>query len=218
MTEEHPQGFRECKDELSIGKVQQDFLIQVFGKEERPLLTTGGAQIKSLTGEGAEIVVTAVRIAAADTGYPLSVVTAGEKVLSNSLDPFETKLPECIGILLIIPAEEIGEMTLEDLMEGVSSPRKVSTGLCVLYGALRYSHILNYRERGESASREKRREFIEKACSIVFSIGTVGSVGREQLPFSMIQTHIKFTSICRNAYDLYDKITPITPDFSIIHD
>jgi hypothetical protein len=55
----------------------------------------------------------------------LPVVTAGEKVFSNSLDPFEAKLPECIGILLIIPAAEIGEMTLEDLMECVYSPRKV---------------------------------------------------------------------------------------------
>jgi len=95
-----------------MGKVQQDFLIQMFGKEERPLLATGGAQIKSLTGEGSKIVVTAVRIAAADTGYPLPVIAAGEKVLAYRLDPFETKLPECIGIFLIITAAEIGEMML----------------------------------------------------------------------------------------------------------
>jgi hypothetical protein len=112
MTEENPQGFRECKDELSMGKVQQDFLIQVFGKEERPLLTTGGSQIKSLTGEGAEIVVIAVRIAAADAGYPLPVISASEKVFAYRLDPFETRLPECIGIFLIITIAEIGEMTL----------------------------------------------------------------------------------------------------------
>jgi len=85
MTEEHPQGFRECKDELSMGKVQQDFLIQVLGKEECPFLTAGGAQIEPLTGEGAKIVVTAVRIAAADAGYPLAVIAAGEKVLANRL-------------------------------------------------------------------------------------------------------------------------------------
>lgn len=46
-------------------------------------------------------------------------------MFTNSLDPFETKLPEHIGIRLIIPATEIGEMTLEDLMVCVSSPRKV---------------------------------------------------------------------------------------------
>ena len=51
----------------------------------------------------------AVRIAAADAGYSLPVVTAGEKVFSNSLDPFEAKLPEIIGILLIIPATEEGK-------------------------------------------------------------------------------------------------------------
>jgi len=84
-----------------------------------------------------------VRIAAADTGYPLPVIAAGEKVISNCLDPFEAKLPECIGILLIIPAEEIGKMSLEDLMESVSSPRHVSTGLFMWYGPLRYSHIRN---------------------------------------------------------------------------
>jgi hypothetical protein len=124
-------------------KTQQDFLIQVFGKEECSFLAAGGTQIKPLAGERAEVVVTAVRIAAADAGYTLPVVTAGEKVLSNSLDPFEAKLPECIGILLIIPAAEIGEMTLENLMESVSSPRKVSTILAMWYGPLRYSHIWN---------------------------------------------------------------------------
>jgi hypothetical protein len=48
----------------------------------------------------------AVRIAAADTGYPLPVIAAGEKVLSNCLDPFEAKLPECIGIFLIINSRD----------------------------------------------------------------------------------------------------------------
>jgi hypothetical protein len=105
----------------------------MFGKEESSLLAAGGTQVKPLAGKRAEIVVTAVGISAADTGYPLPVIAAGEKVLSNSLDPFETKLPECIGILLIIPAAEIGEMTLEDLMEGVFSPRKVLRLLVFLY-------------------------------------------------------------------------------------
>jgi hypothetical protein len=84
----------------------------VFGKEERSFLAAGGTQIKPLTGERAEVVVTAVRIAAADAGYTLPVIAAGEKVLAYRLDPFETKLPECIGIFLIITAAEIGEMTL----------------------------------------------------------------------------------------------------------
>jgi hypothetical protein len=106
MAEEHPQGFRKSEDELSMGKTEEYFLIHVFGKEERSLLAAGGTQIKPLAGEGAEIVVTAVRIAAADTGYPLPVITAGEKVLSNCLDPFEAKLPECIGIFLIINSRD----------------------------------------------------------------------------------------------------------------
>ena len=105
----------------------------MFGKEESSLLAAGGTQVKPLAGKRAEIVVTAVRISAADTGYPLPVIAAGEKVLSNRLDPFETKLPECIGILLIIPAAEIGEMPFEDLMEGVFPPRKVLRLLVFLY-------------------------------------------------------------------------------------
>ena len=112
MAEEHPQGLRKGENELTMRKTQQYFLIQVFGKEESSLLAAGGTQVKPLAGEGAEIVVTAVRISAADTGYPLPVIAAGEKVLSNRLDPFETKLPECIGIFLIITAAEIGEMML----------------------------------------------------------------------------------------------------------
>ncbi|MBD3425700.1 MAG: hypothetical protein GF409_00555 [Candidatus Omnitrophica bacterium] len=97
----------------------------MFGKEESSLLAAGGTHVKSLAGKRAEIVVTAVRVSAADTGYPLPIIAAGEKVLANRLYPFETKLPECIGILLIVSAAEIGEMTLEDLMECVSSPREV---------------------------------------------------------------------------------------------
>lgn len=136
MAEEHSQDFWECKNELTMRKTEEDLLTQMLGKEESPLLAAGGTQIKPLIGEGAEIVVTAVRITTADAGYTLPVVTAGEKVLSNRLDPFETKLPECIGILLIIPAAEIGEMTLEDLMEGVSSPRKVFGLLLFQYGSI----------------------------------------------------------------------------------
>jgi len=94
-------------------KTEEDLLTQMLGEEESPFLTAGGAQVKPLAGERAEIVVTAVRISAADTGYPLPVIAAGEKVLANRLDPFETKLPECIGILPIIPAAEIGEMPFE---------------------------------------------------------------------------------------------------------
>ena len=94
----------------------------------------------------------AVRIAAADAGYSLPVVTAGEKVFSNSLDPFEAKLPEIIGILLIIPATEIGEMTLEDLMEGVSSPRKVFGLFVFQCGSILYTHIEYYCENVRFAS------------------------------------------------------------------
>ncbi len=122
-------------------KVQQDFLVQVFGKEERPLLATGGTHIKPLAGERAEIVVTAIRISAADTGCPSPIIVAGEKVFANRLDPFEAELPECIGIFLIIPAAEIGEMTLEDLMECVSSPVKLFGLLLFQCGSILYSHI-----------------------------------------------------------------------------
>jgi hypothetical protein len=77
----------------------------------------------------------------ADAGYTLPVVTAGEEVHSNSLDPFEATLSECIGILLIIAAAEIGKMMLEDLMESISSPRKVLWLLFFLYRSILYTHI-----------------------------------------------------------------------------
>ena len=48
---------------------------------------------------------TAFGIAAANPGYPFPVIATSEKVLVHHLDPFETKLSEGIGILLIIPAE-----------------------------------------------------------------------------------------------------------------
>jgi hypothetical protein len=99
----------------------------------------------------------AVRIAAADAGYSLPVVTAGEKLFSNSLDPFEAKLPEIIGILLIIPAAEIGEMTLKDLVEGVSSPRKVLGLLLFQYGSILYTHIEYYCENGADASEKTKK-------------------------------------------------------------
>ena len=135
-------------------KTQQDFLIQVFGKEERSFLAAGGTQIKPLTGEGAEVIVTTFRVTAADTSYPLPVIAAGEKVLTNRLDPFEAKLPECIGILLIIPVAEIGEMTLEDLMECVSSTWKVLGLLLFQYGSVLYAHIEYYCENGTDASEK----------------------------------------------------------------
>ena len=102
---------------------------------------------------------TAVRIATADAAYTLPVVAAGKKVLSNCLDPFEAKLPECIGILIIITAAEIGEMTLEDLMEGVSSQRKVLGLLLFMYGSILYTHIEYYCENVRFASPIEKIEF-----------------------------------------------------------
>ena len=113
-----------------------------------------GAQVKPLAGEGAEVIVTAFRIAAANTSYPLPVIAASEKVLSNCLDPFEAKLPECIGILPIIPVAEIGEMVFEDLIEGFSSPRKVFGFLLLQYGSILYTHIEYYCEQGTDASEK----------------------------------------------------------------
>ena len=43
VEEEHTKGFWEGKDKLAMRKAQQDFLIKVFGKEERPFLAAGGA-------------------------------------------------------------------------------------------------------------------------------------------------------------------------------
>jgi hypothetical protein len=100
--------------------------------------------------------VTAVRVTAADTGYPLPVITAGEKVFSNSLDPFEAKLPECIGIFPIIPAAEIGEMTLKDGVKGVFSPRKVLGLLLFQYGSILYAHIKYYCENGTENAGKSR--------------------------------------------------------------
>ncbi len=124
----------------------------MFGKEECPFLTAGGAKIKPLAGERTKVIVTAFRISAADTGYPLPVIAAGEKVLAYRLYPFETKLPECIGILLIIPAAESGKMTLEDLMKGVSSSGKVFSLVLFQYGSILYTHIEYYCKKGTDAS------------------------------------------------------------------
>ena len=80
-------------------------------------------------------------------------------MLSDRLDPFEAKLPECIGIFLIIPAAEIGEMTLEDRMEGVSSPREVLGFLLFQYGSFLYTHIEYYCENVSIASPRVKNEF-----------------------------------------------------------
>jgi len=113
-----------------------------------------GTQVKPLAGERAEIVVTAVKIVAADAGYPLPVVSASEKVLAYRLDPFYAKIPECFSILLIISAAEIGEMTLEDLMEGIFSPRKVFGFLLFRAASILYPHIEYYCENGTDASEK----------------------------------------------------------------
>jgi len=113
VAEEHPQAFWKSKYKLAMRKSQQYFLIQVFGKEKCSLLAAGGAKIKPLAGERTKIIMPAVRITAADAGYSLPVVTAGEKVLAHRLDPFEAKLPEFIGILLFIPAAKMVQMLQE---------------------------------------------------------------------------------------------------------
>ena len=52
MAEEHPQDFWKGDDELSMRKMQQDFLIMVFGKEKCFLLAVEGTKIKPLHEKG----------------------------------------------------------------------------------------------------------------------------------------------------------------------
>jgi len=71
-------------------------------------------------------------------------VTIAKKVLPNRLDPFEAEFLECISILLIIPAAEIGEMPLEDRIEGIFSQWKLFNLLVFQYGSILYTHIEYY--------------------------------------------------------------------------
>ena len=57
-------------------------------------------------------------------------------------DPFEVKLPVFPGILLIIPAEEIGEMPFEYRMEGVLPRGRYRWALCAVWS----SALLPYNE------------------------------------------------------------------------
>lgn len=80
MTEEHPQGFHECKDELTIRNTEEYFLTAVFGKDKCSLMAAegmhsragsgttdqAGVKIKPLAGKRPKM--PAVRIAAAVTG------------------------------------------------------------------------------------------------------------------------------------------------------
>jgi hypothetical protein len=113
----------------------------MFGKEERSFLTAGRTQIKPLAGEGAEVVVAAVRVAAAYMGYALSVIAAGEKVFADCLYSFEAELPVCAGIIFLIAAAKIGKMPIEYPMEAISSPGDVPGLLLSLCGNILYTHI-----------------------------------------------------------------------------
>jgi len=49
----------------------------------------------------------------------LTVIAAGKTVFADRLVPFKAELPICIGTFLLIPVAVIGEMPLENRMEGV---------------------------------------------------------------------------------------------------
>jgi hypothetical protein len=43
VTEEYPKSFGDCEDKLSVGKGEQQVLIEVLGEEKGPLLAAGRA-------------------------------------------------------------------------------------------------------------------------------------------------------------------------------
>jgi hypothetical protein len=49
----------------------------MFSHENRSFLTAGRTQVKSFTAEWPEIIMTAFRVCAADSGYTIQVIAAG---------------------------------------------------------------------------------------------------------------------------------------------
>lgn len=138
--EEYPLSLRESKHELSMRKIQKNFLIKVFGKKERPFSAAGEATIESLAGDRAEIVVTTVRISATNTGYSPSIIAAGKNVLGNCPDSLQAEFHVCAGICLITSAVEIVEMSPKNNKQSVSSPREVPGFLFSLCEIVLYIH------------------------------------------------------------------------------
>jgi len=102
----------------------------MLGEEER----------RFLTAEGTEVVVAAFGIAAAYTGNALPVIAAREKVLSNCLDPFESKLPVCADILLITPAAEIGEMLMNIIWRVFFPAVRIDRPVCAVLSSALLPH------------------------------------------------------------------------------
>ena len=79
-------------DHSRLNRGSRDFLIKLLdyrkdqpgdiGKQERAFLAARRTQIEPFTGEGKEVVVTAVRISTPYSCYALPVITAGEKVFA----------------------------------------------------------------------------------------------------------------------------------------
>ena len=61
------EGFRNGKDKLTVGQIEQHLLGELFGEQERALLTAGRAKVEAFATEGTKVVVSALGIRASDS-------------------------------------------------------------------------------------------------------------------------------------------------------
>ena len=130
VTEEDPKSFGDREDKLSVGKGEQQVLVEVLGEEKGPLLAAGRTQavqwpalgVKPTTREGAEVLKAALGVRTSDAGNALPVVAAGEKACRNAGDPLDAEVAELLRVARIVVRREAGEVVSEHMLQGVCAP------------------------------------------------------------------------------------------------
>ena len=107
------------ENELPVRELEEELLVEVFGKQKGSLLRAGRTEIKALTRKGAEVFQTACGIGALNTGDALGVVAAAFESVHHSGDPFQAELAVVLCVERVVGLGEILEMIVEDTREGI---------------------------------------------------------------------------------------------------
>jgi hypothetical protein len=130
MAEEYTESLGKGEDELAVREIEQELLVEVFGKQKSSLLRTGRTEVESFARKRSEILEAAFGIGTLDPGDTLGVVAAAFEFVHHAGDTVQTELAVVMGIEGVVGIGESMEMVVEDELERIGCTRGIGRAEC----------------------------------------------------------------------------------------
>ena len=125
VAEVWPQELGEGEDELPVRQRQKKPILHVLRKQKCSFLRAGRTEVKGFTRKRTEILESAFRIGALDSGDALGVVPAEDELLHRLGDALDSETAVDGRVLVFVPIGEALEVFLEQKLDRIDPARLI---------------------------------------------------------------------------------------------